>query len=304
MKNKPGLWIAALVMAVMIGGICVMSVGRAAENGYASWSFDFAFAKSASLKNTIELSAQEISSLKLEYGSKNIKVYPASGEKIIIKEYLYSNQSKAQATVTYPEKDQAVVTGGKLQTIVFFGFSSEKIEVYVPEKVLSVLSIQTGSGNIEYNGVDVGEASFQSGSGNIKIVDMKGDITVQTGSGNISGDSLCGKLSARAGSGNITVTGFAGSGAIATGSGNVRVEAASVTGDMEMQTGSGNIKLEIPEKLSFHLEIQTGSGSIKTDFDEILSYNKKGNSAEGNVGAMPEINIRLKANSGNVRVIY
>lgn len=190
MKNKPGLWIAALVMAVMIGGICVMSVGRAAENGYASWSLDFAFAKSASLKNTIELSAQEISSLKLEYGSKNIKVYPASGEKIIIKEYLYSNQSKAQATVTYPEKDQAVVTGGKLQTIVFFGFNSEKIEVYVPEKVLSVLSIQTGS------------------------------------------------------------------------------------------------------------------GSIKTDFDEILSYNKKGNSAEGNVGAMPEINIRLKANSGNVRVIY
>lgn len=285
MKNKPGLWIAALVMAVMIGGICVMSVGRAAENGYASWSFDFAFAKSASLKNTIELSAQEISSLKLEYGSKNIKVYPASGEKIIIKEYLYSNQSKAQATVTYPEKDQAVVTGGKLQTIVFFGFSSEKIEVYVPEKVLSVLSIQTGSGNI-------------------KIEDMKGDITVQTGSGNISGDSLCGKLSARAGSGNITLTGFEGSGAIATGSGNVRVEAASVTGDMEMQTGSGNIKLEIPEKLSFHLEIQTGSGSIKTDFDEVLSYNKKGNSAEGNVGAMPEINIRLKANSGNVRVIY
>ncbi len=286
MKNKPGLWIAALVMAVMIGGICVMSVGRAAENGYASWSFDFAFAKSASLKNTIELSAQEISSLKLEYGSKNIKVYPASGEKIIIKEYLYSNQSKAQATVTYPEKDQAVVTGGKLQTIVFFGFSSEKIEVYVPEKVLSVLSIQTGSGNIEYNGVDVAEASFQAGSGNI------------------SGDSLCGKLSARAGSGNITLTGFEGSGAIATGSGNVRVEAASVTGDMEMQTGSGNIKLEIPEKLSFHLEIQTGSGSIKTDFDEVLSYNKKGNSAEGNVGAMPEINIRLKANSGNVRVIY
>lgn len=285
MKNKPGLWIAALVMAVMIGGICVMSVGRAAENGYASWSFDFAFAKSASLKNTIELSAQEISSLKLEYGSKNIKVYTTSGEKIIIKEYLYSNQSKAQATVTYPEKDQAVVTGGKLQTIVFFGFSSEKIEVYVPEKALSVLSIQTGSGNI-------------------KIADMKGDITVQTGSGNISGDSLCGKLSARAGSGNITLTGFEGSGAIATGSGNVRVEAASVTGDMEMQAGSGNIKLEIPEKLSFHLEIQTGSGSIKTDFDEVLSYNKKGNSAEGNVGAAPEINIRLLANSGNVRVIY
>lgn len=328
MKNKLGLLIAALVMMIMIGVICVMSVDRAAEDGYVFQIFDFAFGKSASLQNTIELSVEEVSSLKLEYGSKNIKVYPTSEETITIKEYLYSDRPEAHATVTYPENNEVVVTGGNVQTIVFFSLGingGERIEVYVPEKALLALSLQTGSGNIigehdcvaregslavragsgniKWNGADVREVSFQTGSGNIKIEDIKGDITVQAGSGNISGDFLLGKLSASAGSGNITLTEFAGSGAVTANSGNVNVEAVSVTGDMEMQTGSGSIKLEVPKELSCHMEINTGSGSIKTDFDDVLSYNKKGNSAEGDVGAAPEVSIQLKANSGSVKVI-
>ena len=328
MKDKLGLLIATLVMMVVIGVICVMSVGRATEDGYTFQIFDFSFGGSAALRNTIELPAAEVSSLKLEYGSKNIVVYPSTDETITIKEYLYSDSPEAVATVTYPENDEVVVTGGKVQTIVFFSFGingGERIEVYVPEKALETLSLQTGSGNIsgehdcvtedgsfavsagsgniKWDGTDAKELSFKAGSGNIKIANIKGDIRVQTGSGNISGDFLRGKLSASAGSGNIALTEFAGSGTVTAKSGNVNVEAASVTGDMEMQTGSGNIKLEVPQELQFHLEVNTGSGNIKTDFEDAMSYNEKGNSAEGDVGAAPEISIRLKANSGNVKVI-
>lgn len=328
MKNKFALLIAALVMLLMIGVICVMSIERAAENGYASQTFDVSFGKNAVLRNTIELPAAEVSSLKLEYGSKNIVVYPGSDETIMIKEYLYSDSPEALAEVTYLKNDEVVVTGGKVQTIVFFSFGingGERIEVYIPEKALEALSLQTGSGNImgehdcvtkdgsfvasagsgniKWDSTDAGEVSFEAGSGNVKIANVKGDIRVQTGSGNISGDFLCGKLSVSAGSGNITLSEFTGSGTVTANSGNVNVEAVSVTGDLEMQTGSGSIKLKVPRELRFHLEADTGSGNIKTDFDDMLSYNKRGNSVEGDVGAAPEISIRLKANSGSVKVM-
>lgn len=328
MKNKPVLFLAALAMLAVIGGICIMSVWNAGEGGYTFRIFDFSFGRNAQLRNTIELSTAEVNSLKLEYGSKNVIVCPAAGEKITIKEYLYSDHPEAQASVTYRENNEVVVTGGNVHTIVVFGFSinaGERIEVYLPDKALAAFSLQNGSGNItgecggvtedgsisitagsgniKWAGTEAKELFFQAGSGNIKLAESIGDIKIQTNSGNISGDALKGSLSASAGSGNITLTRFAGGGSISAGSGNLNVEALWVDKDLEMQTGSGNIKLEVPEELKFHLEINTGSGSIHTDFDEVLSFHQDGNSAKGDIGEEPDINIRLKANSGNVRVL-
>lgn len=327
MKNKSGLLIAAFAMLAGIALICILSAKNAEEDGYSSQLFSFSFGQ-AKLRNTIELSPEEVSSLRLEYGSKNIVIYSTSDEMITIKEFLYSDRPENMASVTYGENNDAVVTGGKVQTIVFFSFgfnAGERIEVYIPDKVLSELSVQSGSGNImgEYGGVakdgniivtagsgnirwkntDAEEISFQAGSGNIKLTDIKGNLRIQTGSGNIFGEFLEGDVNAGAGSGNITLTEFAGGGTITAKSGNLKVETSRVDSDIRMQTGSGNIKLEVPKDLAFRLEINTGSGNIHTDFDETLSYNKKGNSAQGDVGKKPDINISLEANSGNVRVV-
>ncbi len=326
MKNKAGIIIAAFAMLVMIGVICVLSAGRAAMDGYNYQIFGFSFGGKAELRNTIELSTSEVSSLKLDYGSKNIIVYAASDDQITIKEFLYNDRPENMASVTYGEDNQVTVTGGNVRTIVFFGFGigGERVEVYIPDSVLSELSIQSGSGNItgEHGGVtkdgsvtvtagsgnirwkdmDAEAISLQAGSGNINLTDLKGDIRIQTGSGNISGDSLSGSVSASAGSGNITLAEFAGGGTITAKSGNVKVETSQVDSDLSMRTGSGNIKLKVPKDLQFHLEIQTGSGNINTDFDEALSYNKKGNNAQGDVGSKPEISILLEAGSGNVKL--
>lgn len=328
MKNKRGMLLAVFAMLVMIGVICILSVGKAAEEGYTVQFFDFSFGGKAVLRNTIELSPSEVNSLKLEYGSRNIVVYPTSDNMITIKEFLYNDRPENMASVTYGENNEVVVTGGNVHTIVFFYFGlsgGERIEVYIPENVLSELSIESGSGNIsgEHGGVvetgslavttgsgnirwkntDVEEISFQAGSGNVNLADIKGEIRIQTGSGNISGELFNGNVSVSAGSGNITLTEFAGGGTITAKSGNLKVVTSQVDSDIRMQTGSGNMKLELPKDLQFRLEIQTGSGNIHTDFDEALSFNKKGNSAQGTMGEEPDISISLEANSGNVRVL-
>lgn len=327
MKNgRTFLLSAAVVMVAAIILVSVLSVRNAPQYREGDM-VQILFSGRAELRNTIEIPLSDLDSLVMEYGSKNIKVYASKDEKVTIKEYLYSNNPKAAASVSYPGDKEVIVTGGQMHSIVIFGFwgEGEKIEVYIPEKSLAKLSLETGSGNItsetcctreegslslhsgsgniKWNQAAAEDLSFQAGSGNITLQNIKGNVSVQTGSGNVTGKWMEGNLAVRTGSGNITMTEISGGGEIEAGSGNVKVEAVAVTGDMNLTTGSGNIHLELPENLSFYFQAETGSGNINVDFDDALSYNKKGNYAEGEVGSgAPQVEIHVKANSGNVRV--
>lgn len=323
-KGKIALLAALIVMAVFVLFISVMSVRNAPGRGD---MVSFSFGGKAELRNTIEIPSSELDSLVMEYGSKNINVYLSEDENVMIKEYLYSSSPKAVASVSYNEDKEVVVTGGEMHSIVIFGFwtGGERIEVYVPEKSLAKLSLETGSGNItsavsgvreegsllikagsgniKLSNAEAENLSVRTGSGNVKLENIKGNLKVETGSGNITGNQMEGKLDAQAGSGNITLTEISGEGSMEAGSGNVRVETDAVTGDISLTTRSGNIHLELPENLAFHFQAETGSGNISTDFDGALSYNKKGNQAEGEVGAgAPQAEVHVKAGSGNVRV--
>ena len=309
MKNKVALLIAALIMLLMIGGICVMSVD-AAGGRVSMGEIDFTFGGNADLRNTIELSLSEVNNLKLEYKSKDVIVLPGEGDKILIREYLYSDRENAKATVTKLEDGEVIVTEGRVTSFVFFGLGlmqgGERIEVCIPDRALKNLFIGTGSGNIRGNHdcvAEDGRLISQAGSGNIKWKNVScRELLFRAGSGNIHVSNLTGAVEIQTGSGNITMEEFSGSGELSANSGNINVEAVAVHNDLELETGSGNINLGLPEELEFHLQINTGSGSIRTNCDDVLSYNKKGNSAEGSVGANPMLTIRAKAGSGNVKL--
>ncbi len=326
-KNKIVIAAAAVVL-LMIGGISVMSVKKASENGRPDGTIDFSIGGRAELRNTIEIPLDKVKSLQMVYGSKNIKVYQAKDDAILIKEYLYSNKKEAQAEVTYGEEGRVSVKGGSVRNFIFFGFGlggGERIEVYIPEKGLRELSIETGSGNItseagyyqedgaltvkagsgniKWTGADTGNIFFQTGSGNMTVEHIKGTSQLHAGSGNIRAQEIEGEVQAGTGSGGITLEEFAGSGRVKAGSGNIKLEAAQIKGDLELETNSGNINLELPEDIpDCYFKINTGSGNIHTDFDGQLSFNKKGNSAEGTLGEEPSCHIRAKAGSGNVRI--
>lgn len=331
-KNKIILLAVGIIMLIAVGGISAMSVRYRSERGGIERMTAVVFGGKAKLRNVIELPLSEVEKLTLEYGSKNIRFYPSednAANAIVIKEYLYSDRAGAQASVSWPKEKEAVVTGGKGFTCVIFGFwpgEGERIEVYIPQKSLKMLSLQTGSGNItsetdciepggsltagagsgniSWKNVEAEKISIQAGSGNLHVENLKGRIALHTGSGNITGEKLEGSIDAGAGSGNVRLEGFAGEGKIETSSGNVTVKAEGLTGDLAFRAGSGNVNVTIPDDASFHFRAKTGSGIIRTDFDQKLSYNKKGNSAEGDVGEKPDFHVEAKTNSGNVSVGY
>lgn len=332
-KNKIILLAAGIIMLIAVGGISAMSVRYRSEQGGTERMTSVVFGGKAKLRNVIELPLSEVEKLTLEYGSKNIRVYPAednaAANGIVIEEYLYSDRAGAKASVSWSGEKEAVVTGGKGLSFVLFGFwpgEGERIEVYIPQKSLKMLSLQTGSGNItsetdciesggslaagagsgniRWKNTEAEKISIQAGSGNLHVENLKGRITLHTGSGNITGEKLEGSIDAEAGSGNVRLEEFVGEGKIETSSGNVTVKAESLTGDLAFRAGSGNVNVTIPDDASFHFQAETGSGNIWTDFDQKLSYNKKGNLAQGDVGERPGFHVKAKTNSGNVSVKY
>ncbi len=323
MKNKMGLFIGFIAMLVLIAIIGVASV-LAVPKGGSRMKVAFGGGR-AELRNTIEIPLSDVDNLTLAYSSKNIKFYPATGDSIIIKEYLV--YAEDVATVTYPGEKEVVVTGTQTNYIMFFGFMlDERIEVYLPKEGLKnlrastfsgnistqmgfvsesdMVEISAASGNITWQDTSAKEVSFKAGSGNIKLDHTSGNARVTTGSGNITVRGMEGVVEIQAGSGNVTVEDFAGNGSVKTASGTIKVESKGVTGDVALTAGSGNIRFEIPKETVAHVEIRTGSGNINTDFDDRLSYNKRGNEAIGDVGQGQGVSVEIKTGSGNVRVSY
>ncbi len=321
MKQNKGMWIAAVVMIPLIVIICMFSINKAKE--YVG--VDFIIAGKAELRNTIEIPLSQINELDVSYTSKNIKVYSGDSDKIVIKEYLLSSKEDAKAECVIKD-GKAQVTGKKMSTIIIFGGIGEKIEVYLPKEGLKNISIETKSGNITAEDaftLVADQVDVQAVSGNIKWQDTQakeinvstvsgnihcnniiaGEIALSATSGNIDVEKVEGVMEIATSSGGIDALGVKGYGDFSANSGSIKVETDEVTGNVNVQTSSGNVKLLLPKDLSFSFEAETGSGNIHTDFDDKLSYNKKGNHATGVVGEAAEIQVSAKANSGSVKVL-
>ena len=328
-RKGAAILIAGAAMLAGIGGIGLMSVDYVKKNGTGGRTTSFVFGGRAELRNVIEIPLSDVESLSMDYRSKNIRVYPSGEDAVVIKEYLYSDRDEAKASLTFSGEKEALITGGGERPFVLFGFfpgEGERIEVYIPDKSLKGLCVQTGSGNISsqmnaireqgsllvsagsgnvtWSGVQGKEIRIQTGSGNVRVEDLRGNITLHAGSGNITGENLEGTVNAEAGSGNVKLEKFRGGGKAQTKSGNVTVKLESLEEDLALRTGSGNARLELTQGQAFHFQAQTGSGGINTDFEKELSFNKKGNQARGDVGSDPRWTVDVRTGSGTVRVCY
>lgn len=86
--------------------------------------------------------------------------------------------------------------------------------------------------------------SLRTGSGDVRLDNLRGDISLATGSGDIAGHGLAGvKFSAE------------------TGSGDARLE-LSPARRVHLKTGSGDVALTVPGGV-YRLDVSTGSGDQK-----------------------------------------
>ena len=310
MKNRKGVMIALAVMLMVVAIISVQSV-RVAGNRSSDGKVVFAVGGTVELRNTIELPLGEVGALDVIYTSRSIKVYPTTGDTIVIKEYLLDEHKEGLATVTYEDlegelygRKKAVVKGNQDNVITVFGFNAgtERIEIYLPESGLDSLQIKlgsgsvsaqdnfawtgkglqvtTGSGSIKWQETTAQTAQFTSGSGSIQLKSIEAELQVTASSGSIKLEDIVGNMTLASGSGSMKVYDSKGVMSVAAGSGSITVE--NLIGGGAFATGSGSIKVNV-EEATCDIGIGAGSGSVKLVLPKDLSFTLEAKSGSGSI---------------------
>jgi hypothetical protein len=228
-------------------------------------------------------------------GVKSIDLSTASGDCMIKK----GGGNNVQVVVTYtyddddytPKMDQS---GSRLKLEEKFHAKntrgSSKWELTVPDGLS--IEFNSGSGDMELSGLkgDVdfntgsgdahienfdGELKCNSGSGDFELKNIKGEAKVNSGSGDhrISDSDLNAK--ANTGSGDVEVNDSKGGYKLNTGSGDVEASRIALTEEGNFNTGSGDVEVVLATTLVDDISANSGSGDAVVDFN--------GNKIEGEV---------------------
>lgn len=136
------------------------------------------------------------------------------------------------------------------------------VELTVPAGVC--VTSDTGSGDVSVSGV-TGDVDVASGSGDLDLAGLAGRVDAETGSGDVSICDVTGDLYVDTGSGDVQATGLESSQVIAaTGSGSIVIEMVSAFEALDAESGSGDLLLTVPAG-HYDLALDTGSGDVVVD---------------------------------------
>ena len=218
----------------------------------------------------------EVTRVELHNGSGNVTVRAADEVRLDADIWWLGNEAP---TIDIEVLGDTLVIDMRCESLPFGGCSADW-QMALPVELS--LELETGSGDVEV-WTRRGDAIISTGSGNVDVDDLSGDLDIDTGSGDVLVGALEGDLKAKTGSGNVDVDGVTGhvelstgSGdvygrslcadtlRVSTGSGNVDVKACRAPDSTDVDTGSGDVEITVPSG-SYRIETSTGSGDISVN---------------------------------------
>jgi Putative adhesin len=129
-------------------------------------------------------------------------------------------------------------------------------------------------------------AEVETGSGEVRLTGVTGDVAVETGAGGVTLSDAPGQVTLRTGSGDIRVDGLGSSGgSLRTGSGSIEVDAESEPDELTTETGSGDVLIVLPGGTPYAVDADTGSGeeSIEVATDPDSDHRIVARTGSGNI---------------------
>ncbi|MGP8258396.1 MAG: DUF4097 family beta strand repeat-containing protein [Acidobacteriaceae bacterium] len=284
-----------------------------------------AFAAEGNFERTLAVSGAP--SLSVATGSGYVHVYSGSGSQVHVIGRVHVRATllggDAEARVRQIVADPPIKQSGNTITIgpnrgesSLFNNVSIDYEITTPSG--TTLKAATGSGEMEIGGIqgevtaetgsgemrvdNIGaNAKLETGSGSIHASNVHGAATLETGSGNLDLDlSGAGDVKAQTGSGSIHISGVSGGLHAEAGSGNIEV-AGNPTAEWRLESGSGSVTANVGSAAKFNLNAETGSGSIHIDQPLLSQGTLDKQHVIGTVnGGGPTI--RVTTGSGNITI--
>jgi DUF4097 and DUF4098 domain-containing protein YvlB len=152
------------------------------------------------------------------------------------------------------------------------------------------VTVETGSGEIAVDRAD-GYASIAAGSGALRLGPMLGGLKARSGSGEIEVSSVGGPTTVSTGSGDVWFGAVQDNVTAKTGTGDLTI-ADAASGDIDLTTGSGEIRVGVRGGSSAVIDLLSRSGQARSELDV----------QERSGADSPKIRLRARTSSGNVLV--
>lgn len=260
-----------------------------------------AFAADGTFDKTVHLSGSAIVSIST--GSGYIHVSPGSEGEVHIIGHVHSGvgwvfgpRTDVSEVVNHPPIEQMgnIVNIGKHEHL---NNISIDYDVTVPKG--TQLEANSGSGDLRLLNLD-GPLKADTGSGNIDASGLSGRDSLETGSGDVRADfKQTTDVKAHTGSGNIRLHNVQGGLFAETGSGDLEVQGTPTAG-WKLETGSGTVTL-YTGSARYSLDASTGSGDVHSDPPMTMHGSFDHHHISGDInGGGPTV--RVETGSGDIRI--
>ncbi|MDD2503242.1 MAG: DUF4097 family beta strand repeat-containing protein [Clostridia bacterium] len=321
-----------LGVVLLVAGV-LLAVSNFADFGFSKgFSFDWNFGganseNSENSKNSIDQEGNEsikgIDAISIQTVSDNINLIPVDSDEVrahYYGSYSATNSDYKPELVVEKSGSRLKIKINQKSNVNNFSFRSDlKLDVYIPRQFDEDIEINSTSGEVTVEVLDVDEFKYSNISGDLNAERIEaekaslnttsGEINISgefekfkfnTVSGNLVSDDLIAKESSyNTTSGEIKLSGKPGDVSAKSISGNLTYIYSDFDNDIEANTVSGEVEISLPADAGFKLDYKTASGDVRTDFE--VSGNKGEHNLKGTVGD-GDGSVDVQTVSGNLTI--
>ena len=247
--------------------------------------------------------------LEIETGSGAIEVRKGDSASVVIHATIYVNNHRAfrrdvdekvRAIEANPPIEQSgnTIRVGQILDRELRRDIAINYEIITPADTR--LRANSGSGHVRVEDLK-GAVDATTGSGGVTLARLGSEARARTGSGKIELDQITGRVDAHTGSGGIRGARISGAIVADTGSGGVELEQTNGA-SIEAHTGSGGVTIRVPAQAAFDLRAHTGSGSITVDHPMTVTGTIGHHDLQAKVRGGGNSLVDVRTGSGSIRI--
>ncbi|WP_445506039.1 DUF4097 family beta strand repeat-containing protein [Niallia sp. 03190] len=235
---------------------------------------------SLSKNETKSFEGQKIEEINIKTGGQNIEFRPSNGKEVTV---------KMKAEKELPAKVEDNVLSVVIEdSSDFINFKTETLYVDIPKDTYKKINLVTTSGNITGEDLKAEKLILTADSGEININGFEGDkVKGEVVSGNVKLVNIMGDLSIENDTGNVSVS-----------------HKGTFKNDSSISSNSGEIEAKLEDKPnSLQIDAATESGKIKTSLfssKEIITKDA-GSKLKSEIGSEGPT-LSLHSSSGNINI--
>ncbi len=135
------------------------------------------------------------------------------------------------------------------------------------ERTSNFVSLEECDVDFQVNVPKTVDLDLATGSGNLTVKGIHGDLAFKVGSGDISAEGIFKKIDGKSGSGKVGVKGLTGGGELKVGSGEINLTYAvsSLKGELDLKTGSSDATILFPKGTKVKTSYEAGMGELSNE---------------------------------------